>query len=185
MLPAVLIARQAPIGIIDCYYIAIRESVNIDHDIGTTFVGLTRKEDTGAATGEHHVGEHPGGRFDMQVELQMAPILAPVMPQLIPGPAMMKLPQINELAQRRGVRAHRARRQEGRSLLILAQGGQPVQGQIQRLNPLPVEAPATGCRAGPAGRPARPLRSVRTEQDRIRRQVDEDHPENPALIDSR
>jgi len=46
----------------------------------------------------HQVGKYPGWRLNVQFKLQLAPVLAPVMSQLIPWFAVTKLAQIDEIA---------------------------------------------------------------------------------------
>jgi hypothetical protein len=70
----------------------------------------------------------------------------------------MELAQVDQVAQRDGVRADRAGWKEGSSLLVLAQGGHLIQRQIQGLHAFSVETPSTDGGACAAGGPAGPLR---------------------------
>ena len=38
------------------------------------------KQDTGVSVHQHQIGENPGWRLDTSLELQVAPVLAPVVP---------------------------------------------------------------------------------------------------------
>lgn len=116
------------------------------------------------AARQHHIAKHPSRRLDVEIELQVAPVLTPVLPQLVPGFAAVELPQIDQIAQRHGIGAHRAGRQEGRSLLVLAQRGYFVQGQIQRFDPFAVEATTLDRSASTAGGLAGPLRGMSAKQ---------------------
>ena len=102
-LPARPIAGQSSIRVVDHNGIAIDEPINIHHDIGAPIIRLAGKKDPCTTSGTHQIGEHPGGRLDVQVKLQMAPVFAPVMPQLVPGLTTAELPQIDQIAQRSGV----------------------------------------------------------------------------------
>jgi len=57
---------------------------------------------------QHHIGENPGWGLDVQLELQVTPVLAPVVPQIVPRRAGMELAQVDQVAQGYGLRAHRA-----------------------------------------------------------------------------
>src|SRR3546814_9892879 len=97
--------------------------------------------------------------FDVQVEFQVPPVLAPVMPQIVPRIAAMELAQVDQARQRRRIGGHRARRQKGRGLLIFAERRYLVEGQIQRLNAFTIEPPAFRSSTSAAQRIAGPLRS--------------------------
>src|SRR3546814_7905645 len=107
------------------------------------------------------------------------PVLAPVMPQIVPRIAAMELAQVDQARQRRRIGGHRARRQKGRGLLIFAERRYLVEGQIKRLNAFTIEPPAFRSSTSAAQRIAGPLRRMCAEQRASGRQIPKDHPEKP------
>ncbi len=107
-LPTGLVVWQVVIGIIDFDRVAAVELLDVHHDIRAAARGLAGEEDAGVTVGQHQITEDPRGRLDVLLELKVTPVLTPIVPQLVLGFAVVKLAQIDQIAQCHGVGAHRA-----------------------------------------------------------------------------
>ena len=135
------------------------------------------------APGKRFVSQHPTRRLHTLVEPKLAPVAVKLLPQAGPPVGVIARAEIDDRRKADGVAHQRARWHQRRKLLVPADRGFRLQGQVAGRNARSVCAPSVFRRPRATGRrrgPPRRVHAVRGE----RAQRSWDHPAAPASMDA-